>query len=552
MRRMESASDRGPGSISGISEVAHASVTGRLARSALGANRWLPPTTVILLTLVAFLPVLDNGFIPNWDDRTNFLDNPHYRGLGPAQLHWMFTTFHAGHYIPLTWLSLGLDYLLWGMNPTGYHLTSLLLHAATALTFYFLALRLFRVALPAATSPAALRWGAATAALVFAVHPLRVESVASATERRDVLSGLFYVLALLSYVKAVTATPEAPPARLQPRWYALSLVCFAAALLSKSIVVTLPVTLLVLDVYPLRRLGGAQGWRTPRPWLEKLPFFALSAAATIVAFLALLPLGNTKSLQDMPVTLRLLVSAYGLLFYLRKTLLPLDLSPLYPLYFQVTWLQFGVLIGGAGLAWACRRRLPAFTAAAFVYVVTVAPVIGIFQNGPQAAADRYSYLACLGWAALIGGTLAYWWPRRGILAPVAAVWLAALAILTWQQTSLWKDSVSLWGQAAVVTPGMRAAHFKLGQAHAQDGRIAEAVGAYREAMRLSGPSAPWGHVAIARLLEQIGLDEAARAEYTEALREDPTFGEACDGLVRLVTRHASLAQPPPSCTRRGS
>jgi protein O-mannosyl-transferase len=539
-------------------------------------SRWVAPGAVVVVTLAAFLPTLGNGFA-SWDDALNFLDNPHYRGLGPAQLHWMFTTFHAGHYIPLTWLSLGLDYLLWGMDPAGYHLTSLLLHAATALAFYFLALRLFRLALPSATSPAALRWGAALAALLFAVHPLRVESVASATERRDVLSGLFYVLALLCYVKAAASAAPArlrphvswlarlrlrlPPhvswsarlrLRLPPLWYGLSLACFAAALLSKSIVVTLPVTLLVLDVYPLRRLGGAAGWRAPRPWLEKLPFFALSAVTAVAAFKALLPLGNTKSLQDMPVMLRLLVSVYGLLFYLQKTLLPLDLSPLYPLSFQVTWLQFGVLIAGACLAWACRRRLPAFTAAAFVYVVTVAPVIGIFQNGPQAAADRYTYLACLGWAALIGGALAHWWPRRGILVPVAAVWLAALAILTWQQTSLWKDSVSLWSQAAVVTPGMRAAHFKLAQAHAQDGRIAEAIGAYREAMRLSGPNAPWGHLAVARLLEQAGLDEAAGAEYAEALREDPTYPAACEGLMRLLKRHGGQAEAPASCLRRGS
>ncbi|HEX9417507.1 MAG TPA: tetratricopeptide repeat protein, partial [Methylomirabilota bacterium] len=436
-------------------------------------------------------------------------------------------------------------------NPAGYHLSSLLLHAATALAFYFLALRLLRAALPPSTTLAALRWGAAVAALVFAVHPLRVESVASATERRDVLSGLFYVLALLCYVKAATASAETAPARLEPRWYALALACFAAALLSKSIVVTLPVTLLVLDVYPLRRLGGAAGWRAPRPWLDKLPFFALSAITAIVAFEALLPLGNTKSLQDMPVMVRLLVSVYGLLFYLQKTLLPLDLSPLYPLSFEVTWLQFGVLIAGACLAWACRRRAPAFTAAGFVYVVTVAPVIGIFQNGPQAAADRYTYLPCLGWAALAGGAVAHWWPRRAIVVPVAAAWLAALAFLTWQQTSLWKDPVSLWSQAAAVTPTMRAAHFKLAQAHAQAGRIAEAIAAYREAIRLSGPRAPWGHVAIARLLEQAGLDDAARAEYAEALREDPAYQEACDGLIQMGKPRGGQALALPSCEQRG-
>jgi hypothetical protein len=306
---------------------------------------------------VAFLPVLGNGFIPNWDDRTNFLDNPWYRGLGPAQLRWMFTTFHAGHYIPLTWLSLGLDYLLWGLDPAGYHLTSLLLHAATALAFYFLARRLFRLALPPATSPAALRWGAATAALLFAVHPLRVESVAWATERRDVLSGLFYVLALLAYLKMV----EAEPGRRRGLHLA-SLALFVCALLSKSITVTLPVTLLVLDVYPLRRLGGPAGWRAPRPWLEKLPFFALSAAAAAVAFAALLPLGNARSVADMGLGIRTFLSVYGLAFYLFTTVAPLDLSPLYPLSVTVTWMHFAVVAGITLVAVLMHRRWPALTA----------------------------------------------------------------------------------------------------------------------------------------------------------------------------------------------
>ena len=142
MRRMHSASDRAPSPVSGTpGELAPASVTGWVAARALWTTRWLPAAAVIAITLVAFLPGLGNGFIPNWDDALNFLDNPSYRGLGPAQLRWMFTTFHAGHYIPLTWLSLGLDYLLWGLYPAGYHLTSLLLHAATALAFYFVSLR---------------------------------------------------------------------------------------------------------------------------------------------------------------------------------------------------------------------------------------------------------------------------------------------------------------------------------------------------------------------------------------------------------------------------
>jgi len=188
----------------------------------------------------------------------------------------MFTTFHMGHYILLTWLTLGADSLVWGMDPTGYHLTSLLFHAATALCFYAVARRLLAQALPARASPSDSALGAAAAALLFAVHPLRVESVAWITERRDVVSGLFFMLALLSWLKYVDA-----PREVKLRWYAASLGFFGCALLSKALAVGLPVVLVVLDVYPLRRLGG-----TPRDgphrdvvkevWLEKIPYVVMA------------------------------------------------------------------------------------------------------------------------------------------------------------------------------------------------------------------------------------------------------------------------------------
>src|SRR5213593_3001865 len=148
--------------------------------------RWLAPLLVALFTLAAFLPALQNQFV-NWDDKDNFLDNPHYRGLGWTHLRWMWTT-HLGHYIPLTWMTLGLDYLLWGMNPLGYHLTSLLIHAVNAVLFYFVTLRLLRLADVAVSGELALRVASGFAALLFAVHPLRVESVAWASARNDVLS----------------------------------------------------------------------------------------------------------------------------------------------------------------------------------------------------------------------------------------------------------------------------------------------------------------------------------------------------------------------------
>src|SRR5438445_12243910 len=217
---------------------------------------WLVPVLIALVTVAAFLPALQSQFV-SWDDAENFLDNPHYRGLGWSQLHWMWTT-HLGHYIPLTWITLGLDYLLWGMNPVGYHLTSLLLHAANAVVFFFVVRRILTLALPSPSERGhALAVSAALAALVFAIHPLRVESVAWATERRDVLSGLFYLSAVLAYLRACDREERARGWN----WGAVAL--FAGALLSKSMAVNLPVVLMILDVYPLRRLGGSRGW-----WLK--------------------------------------------------------------------------------------------------------------------------------------------------------------------------------------------------------------------------------------------------------------------------------------------
>jgi 4-amino-4-deoxy-L-arabinose transferase-like glycosyltransferase len=234
-----------------------------------------------VLTLAAFLGVLQNGFV-NWDDPVNFLDNPRYRGLGVSQLAWMFTTFHMGHYIPLTWLTLGADYLVWGMNPKGYHLTSLLFHVATALCVYAVVRRLLARALPARTSAADVALGAAMAALFFSLHPLRVESVAWVTARRDVVSGLFFMLTLLSWLKSIDASRAA-----KLRWYGASLVFFGCALLSKALAVGLPLVLVVLDVYPLRRLGGAGGWRVRGDrdpllldvWIEKVPYASSGHAA---------------------------------------------------------------------------------------------------------------------------------------------------------------------------------------------------------------------------------------------------------------------------------
>src|SRR5437016_5956927 len=335
--------------------------------------RWLAPLLVALLTLTAFLPTLQNQFV-SWDDDKNFLENPHYRGLGWTHLRWMWTT-HLGHYIPLTWMTLGLDYLLWGMNPVGYHLTSLLLHAADAVVFFFIVRRLLTRALPSPSERGyALTVSAGVASLVFAIHPLRVESVAWATERRDVLSGLFYLLTILVYLR------DCERGERGRGWFWLSVAVFVCALLSKSMVVNLPVVLLILDVYPLRRLGGALGWwsaRARRVYVEKIPFVLLAAAASAVALMAQLSHRAMIPVTHLSAPGRLAVSAYGLSFYLWKTVVPLNLSPLYELPRTMNpWampfiLSYGLVLAITAIALALRRRVPGLVAAWLAYIVVL-------------------------------------------------------------------------------------------------------------------------------------------------------------------------------------
>ena len=292
---------------------------------------WFVPGLIFALTIVVFLPTLQNGFI-NFDDPDNLLNNPNYKGLGWSNLSWMFTAFHLGHYHPLTWLTFAFDYTLWGMNPTGYHLTSMLIHAVNAVLFYYLTFDLLKMAITQPVTDVGLRAASAFSALLFSLHPLRVESVAWATERRDVLSGLFILLTLLCYLKAHDSAAAALRSR---TWYRLSVIFCTLSLLSKAIGMSLPVVLVVLDVFPLRRLGGGAGkWFGPqirRVWLEKIPFVGLAAVSAVIALAAQRASGAIVAMEAFGPMERLLQSFFGVIFYLVKTLVPTELSPIYEL-----------------------------------------------------------------------------------------------------------------------------------------------------------------------------------------------------------------------------
>lgn len=458
----------------------------------VGATAWRTDTTALqnirerllsrrtilfalaLVTLLVFAPAIWNDFV-DWDDQINLGNNEKFRGLGWAQIRWMFTSTLMGHYIPVTWLTFGLDYVLWGMDARGYHLTNVLLHAANAAVFYLVALRLLGRTL--AEGRTIVQLCAAVAALFFALHPLRAESVAWATERRDVLSGLFALVTVLLYLKAAETH-----GRRRIRFLVAAVASYVLALGSKSIVMTLPFALLLLDFYPLRRLPAS--WRhwadasVRAVWREKIPFFALGALGALVSWYAVAANDFFTRSELYPLSARIGLTFYSLAFYVRKTVLPVGLTPLYELPYQVDLLAprfagsiAAVIVGGLAL-FAVRRRWPAGVAAFGYYAIAVAPVSGLLHAGHQLAHDRYSYLSCLGLALLVGAlpaTVLRLRRQRAVSPALTRVtlagiglWLAALGYVTAHQVQVWRDTETLWRYAVDSDDRCSLCHHNLG------------------------------------------------------------------------------------------
>lgn len=513
----------------------------------LKSTPWIAPLAVVLGTFAAFLPSLHNGFV-DLDDDSNFIENPSYRGLAWTNLRWMFTTFHMGHYQPLSWITLGLDYRLWGMDPSGYHLTSLALHAVNAVIFYFLCQRMLRLSMPDAKD-LAVRGVVAAAALLFAIHPLRVESVAWVTERRDVLSGMFFLLTILAYLKSAAAESSAASIR----WLVSSVALYAASLLSKATAMTLPVVLLLLDIYVLRRLDGTpcQWFRrqTMRFWLEKLPFVLLASAAAVTAALAQRSIGAMVGLERYSLAQRSAQAGYSFLFYPWRTLVPTGLSPLHevPLNFS-PWESVYVVsaltaVGFTAVLFFFRRRWPSLWAVWLYYIVLLLPVSGIAQSGSQLVADRYSYLSCLGWPLLISaGLCVLWsrerWSRPGISTGLVAICMV-LGVLTWRQTEIWHDSDRLLTYALDREPNSRIAHNNLGNIMLRRGELNQAVSHYSRAIE-SNPfyDYPYANLAVA-LVAQGKKDEAIET-YRKALQLNPAFTKARLSLAELLVSQGKI------------
>jgi hypothetical protein len=497
---------------------------------------------VALVVFACFVPAVGNDFV-TWDDPLNFTENVHYRGLSLSHLRWMFATFHMGHYQPLTWITFGLDYSLWGLDPTGYHLTNILLHTANAVLFYWISVRLLRLGLGSPNGPtaksAALYAAAASSALLFAVHPLRVESVAWVSERRDVLSAFFYLATVLAYLRM-----QAAETARRRRWFALSLGCLVLSLLSKAWGMTLPLVLLALDVYPLRR-DGAGGPPLRALILEKVPYMVPAGVAAALALLAQGHGAEMLSVQQYGPSARVAQAAYGLCFYLWKTLVPTRLSPVYPLAVQldpteVRYLLCGVaVLSITALAIATWKRWPWLLVGWFCYAVIVSPVLGLLQTGPQIAADRYTYLSCLPWALLAAAALYHvsrgGRKRKWLVTSAALGGLGVLGMLTIRQTRLWRDSTILWNHALRLDPNNAIAYVNRGAAYESKGDLDRALADYVAAIQRNGSYADayFGRGNVRRVRGDL---EGALADYNTVvqLRAYDPNGYANRGGIRHV------------------
>jgi protein O-mannosyl-transferase len=523
---------------------------------------WLVAALLVLITLAVFLPVVWHGFI-NYDDSDYVTKNAHVQsGLKWESMVWAFTTGHASNWHPVTWLSHMLDCQIYGLNPAGHHLTNLLFHAVNTVLL-FLWLRGLTGAF----------WRSAFVAALFALHPLHVESVAWAAERKDVLCAFFGLLSLWAFGRHVEGRRKNAKGRSQetasgntqhatrntPRasiphlpssiFYLLSLSFFALALMSKPMLVTLPFVLLLLDYWPLQRLKRST---IPRLVVEKAPFFLIAAASSVITFVV-------QRRGDAVVTVltvgeRVANALVSYARYIGKVFWPKNLSVLYP--HPGHWPAWLVVACAAFLLGICvavillARKRPYLAVGWLWFCGTLVPVIGLVQVGLQSMADRYTYLPAIGLFIMLawGATeLVADWPKgRLALAAAAGATLTACALTTQIQLSHWQNSESLFRHAVQVTRSNFVAWNNLGLFLAEQRQLRQAERCYRAAIEMN-PSLEesWGNLGCT--LADLNRNDEAIETYETALRMNPGFVEVRNNLAKALAASGRLEEAEARC-----
>jgi Flp pilus assembly protein TadD len=486
------------------------------------------------VTLLVYAPVRHFDFV-EIDDPVYVRENPHVAaGLTWEGVSWAFTSVHAAYWLPLTWVSYMADVEVFGgVDAGGHHVTNLILHITNTLLLFGLLRR----------TTGSLGRSAFVAAL-FAVHPLHVESVAWITERKDVLSTLFWMLTMWAYVWYVR----------KPGWrrYACVVTCMALGLMAKPMLVTLPFVLLLLDVWPLNRATLSRGapWSQWKPLVvEKLPLFLVTIAASVIAFLAQEGGGAATTFDALPLGMRLQNGAVSYVAYLGQMFWPSGLAVFYPLPPSIpAWTVVGALLVLAlvtVLVIRAARRHPYLLVGWFWYLGTMMPVIGLVQVGLQARADRFTYVPLIG--VFLMGAWGVWdlagrsRSARTAVTVAALVVVAASGVQARSQLGYWRDSVTLWTRAVEGALGLGnfQAHVALGQVLRDQGRFGEALGHYQEAIRLRPTSADAQHN-LGLVLMKLGRSDEALSHFMEAVRAKPDMAEARSELGLLLSRQGRV------------
>ena len=564
---------------------------------------WGAALLLAALVIGVYAPVARYGFV-EFDDPGFVSENPFVQGgLTADGIRWAFTTGHMWNWHPLTWLSYMLDVQVFGVDPGAHHVVSAAVHLANTLLVFALFQRTTRAL-----------WPSWVVAALFGIHPLHVESVAWISERKDVLSGLFFILTLWAYAAFVEAR--------SPRWYAVALGCFALGLMAKTMLVTVPFVLLLVDVWPLGRValrartsapwsrgarpagtrrgragaaGAERGGRRPRPealstldavgsgadasswstllW-EKVPFLALTAAATVVTYLAGRSYGAMDEAGMLSPGMRVANALVAYVRYLAMTVWPANLAVFYPYDMNLAaWQVVGaaLCLGAISVAVFAVLRTHPYAAVGWLwYLGMLVPVIGLVQVGSQALADRYTYLPLIGIFVVVawgGQSLA---ARAGIPAAALAVGLAAVlgayAVAARSQVGVWQNGETLLAHATRVTSENYLAHNNLGVALQAQGRIDAAIAQYREALRIkpdyvhartnlgkalvgryervvaANPDDPVAQYELATALRDAGRHQEAIERFELAIRLEPDYAAAHRGLGGELVAADRLAE----------
>ncbi|MFQ5480587.1 MAG: tetratricopeptide repeat protein [Thermodesulfobacteriota bacterium] len=480
---------------------------------------------VFIIALLAFVPILGNGFV-NWDDPIYIYENIHIRSL---DLRWIFTAVVVGNYHPITMLSHTLDYALFGLRPMGHHLTSIIFHGLNSALFFILALRLIgwdnkKNLVPLLLLPAL------AAALLFALHPLHVESIAWASERKDLLTTFFFLLAILTYLSYTEGAKKI-------RFYSLTLLFFILALLSKPMAISLPLVLLLLDFYPLKRIDK----NLTGVFIEKIPFYIISLGSAVLTLWAQRVDGALRSLETHTLSTRIYIAIRAVLFYLQKLIAPVNLSPYYPMPFKtelfspafIISLLIIILITLLCLFALKRHKRWPITLWAF-YLITLLPVSGLVAVGGQAAANRYAYIPTMGFFILAGAIISKLRGKGDLSLKKSAITayavlliiLTLLGITTIREEALWKDTRTLMNRAIGLYPRRAVIQYTLrGLTYESEGDLQLALNDYNKAISIN-PDLSDAYINRGIIYGKRSLFNLAIKEFSRAASLDPSNAKA--------------------------